>query len=333
MAEAEVEGLQRAAILLMTLGEENAAAILRHMNVEEVQQLGGAMAELDNVSRDRVSDVLGDFLSTAHHKTSIGFGTADYLRKVLTNSLGERKANGLLGQIIRNRESSGLEALRWMDPETVARVISAEHPQIVATVLAHLSAQQAAAVLKRLPEELHSQVALRIARLKEVPESALAELDRIVDAQTQDTTALKSQRMGGVRTAADIIGLMGTDSEQAILEAIKEIDSDLSQQIQDSLLVFENLMGLDDRGMQRLLRDVQSDQLGLALKGADGSLQEKIFKNMSKRAAEILRDDMQAKGPVRLSEVEAAQKEIMETAQRLAEEGEIMLGGGGDDFV
>ena len=328
-----LSGTDQAAILLLTLGEESAAAILRHLDVGEVQRLGSAMAALSDVPRDAVSDVLGNLLEAAAQKTAIGFGTADYLRKVLVASLGERKAGSLLDRIVQGRESTGIEALQWMDPKTVAQVIRNEHPQIIATILAHLSAEQGAEVMLALPSDLHSDVAVRIAKLEDVPESALKQLDEIVASQTRETKALRSTRLGGVRMAADIINLLDTETEAAIMEAIQASDEELGQQIQDSLFVFDNLMGLDDRGMQTLMREVQSDQLALALRGAEPALREKFFRNMSKRAAEILQDDMAAAGPVRLAEVEAAQKEILTAAQRLAEEGQIMLGGGGEDFV
>ncbi len=332
-AAEHLSGTDQAAVLLLTLGEEAAAAVLRHLDVSEVQRLGSAMASLSDVPREAVAGVLASLLTAASSKTSIGFGTAEYLRKVLVASLGERKAGSLLDRIIQGRESSGIEALKWMEPKTVAQVIRNEHPQIIATILAHLSAEQGAEVMQALPAKLHSEIALRIARLQDVPETALKQLDEIVDSQTRETRALRSTRLGGVRVAADIINLLDTDTESAIMEAIQASDEELGQQIQDSLFVFDNLMTLDDRGMQTLLRDVRSDQLALALRGADPALREKIFRNMSKRAAEILQDDMAAAGPVRLAEVEAAQKEILTSAQRLAEEGQIMLGGGGDDFV
>jgi flagellar motor switch protein FliG len=334
MAEPQdVNGTQRAAILLLTLGEETAAAILRHMDVEEVQRLGSAMATMSDVPRDRVASVLGQLLVAVENKTSIGMGTADYLRRVLTDSLGEHKAGSLLDRILQGRESTGIDALRWMDPRTVAEVIRDEHPQIIATILAHLSAGQAAGVLERFPTEQQSAIAMRLARLEEVPETALQELDVIVERQTKEAVALRTTRLGGIRAAADIINLLDPEAEAAILEAIESEDEALSEQIKDSLFVFENLLTLDDRGMQLILREVQSDMLSVALKGADAPIQEKIFRNMSKRAAEILRDDMSAAGPVRLADVEEAQKGIIAVAQRLAEEGQIVLGSGGEEFV
>lgn len=328
-----VKGTERAAILLLSLGEDAAASVFKHMNVEEVKQLGSAMAAVNDVPRDQVASVLGEMLVAVEDKTSIGVGNADYLRKVLNDSLGERKAGGLLERILPGRESSGIEALQWMDPRTVAEVIRDEHPQIVATILAHLNPEQAASVIQQFSSEVQSEVALRIAKLEEVPETALQELDAIVEKQTQAAVSLRTAKIGGIRTAADIINFLDPDTEAAILEAIKSQDEELGDRIKDSLFIFDNLLSVDDRGMQLILREVESDSLALALKGADPPIREKIFNNMSKRASEILRDDIAAQGPVRLADVEEAQKVILTVAQRLAEEGQIMLGSSGDDFV
>jgi flagellar motor switch protein FliG len=334
MAETNtIKGTERAAILLLTLGEQTAASVLRHMEVEEVHKLGSAMAGLTDVPRERVSDVLGELLVAVHKKTSIGFGTAEYLRKVLTDSLGERRASTLLGRILKGRDSTGIDALKWMDPRTVADVIKNEHPQIIATIIAHLPSQQAADVLKRFDAAVQAEVAVRIARLDEVPETALQELDAIVERQTKEATQLKTARLGGVKAAADMINLLGASGQTSMIDAIKAQDPELGEQIKDALFVFENLLKVDDRGMQSILREVQADVLSTALKAADEEIKEKIFKNMSKRAVEILRDDISAKGPVRLSDVEAAQKEILAVALRLAEEGTITLAAGGDEFV
>jgi flagellar motor switch protein FliG len=333
MAEAaQIKGTQRAAILLMTLGEQTAASVLRHMDVVEVQRLGTAMAGLADVPRERVTDVLGELLVAVQSKTSIGIGTNDYLRKVLTDSLGERRAGALLGRIVKGRDSTGIDALRWMEPRAVAEVIKDEHPQIVATILAHLPSQQAADVLRYFETAAQADVAMRVARLDEVPETALQELDAIVERQTKEATAVKTARLGGVKAAADMINLLG-GAQTAMIDAIKNEDAELSELIKDALFVFENLLKVDDRGMQSILREVQADTLATALKGADEEIREKVFKNMSKRAAEILRDDIASKGPVRLSDVEQAQKEILAVALRLSEEGTIVLAAGGDEFV
>lgn len=334
MAEVNtIKGTERAAILLLTLGEQTAASVLRHMDVDEVQKLGSAMATLSDVPRDRVSDVLGALLVAVQGKTSIGFGTADYLRKVLTESLGERRASTLLGRILKGRDSTGIDALKWMDPRTVADVVKNEHPQIIATILAHLPSQQAADVLKRFDAAVQAEVAVRVARLDEVPETALQELDALVERQTKEATQLKTARLGGVKAAADMINLLGASGQTSMIDAIKAQDPELGEQIKDALFVFENLLKVDDRGVQSILREVQADVLSVALKAADEEIKEKIFKNMSKRAVEILKDDIAAKGPVRLSDVETAQKEILAVALRLAEEGTITLAAGGDEFV
>lgn len=333
MAEAEqMSGTERAAILLMTLGEQTAASVLRHMDVEEVQKLGTAMAGLADVPRERVTDVLGQLLVAVQGKTAIGFGTTDYLRKVLTDSIGERRANVLLGRIVKGRESTGIDALKWMEPKAVAEVIKNEHPQIIATILAHFPSQQAADVLRNFDASAQADIAIRVARLDEVPETALQELDALVERQTKEASSVKTARLGGVKAAADMINLLGP-AQSTMIDAIKTEDAELGEQIKDALFVFENLLKVDDRGMQSILREVQADTLATALKGADEEIRDKIFKNMSKRAAEILRDDIASKGPVRLSDVEQAQKEILAVALRLAEEGTIMLASGGDEFV
>ncbi len=328
-----IKGTERAAILLLTLGEQAAASVLRHMDVEEVQQLGVAMAAMSDVPREKVSDVLGELLMAVSKKSSIGMGTSEYLRKVLTDSLGERRAGGLLGRIFKGRDSTGIDALKWMDPRTVAEVIKNEHPQIIATILAHLPSQQAADVLRRFEQVQQAEIALRVARLDEVPETALQELDALVERQTKEADVRKTSRLGGVKAAADMLNLLGPGAQTTVLDAIKAQDQAVGEQIKDALFVFNNLLKLDDRGMQSILREVQADQLATALKGADEEIREKVFKNMSKRAAEILRDDIASKGPVRLSDVEAAQKEILAVALRLAEEGQIVLAGGGEEFV
>jgi flagellar motor switch protein FliG len=303
------------------------------MQVEEVQKLGSAMASLSDVPREQVTDVLGELLVAVQRKTSIGFGTADYLRKVLTDSLGERRAGTLIGRILKGRDSTGIDALKWMDPRTVAEVIKNEHPQIVATILAHLPSQQAADVLKRFEQKEQAEIAVRIARLDEVPETALQELDALVERQTKEATALKTARLGGIKVAADMINLLGASGQTAVIEAIQGQDDALGAEIKDALFVFENLLKVDDRGMQSILREVQADVLSTALRGADDEIKDRVFKNMSKRAVEILKDDMATKGPVRLSDVEAAQKEILAVALRLAEEGTITLASGGEEFV
>ncbi|HEX4896533.1 MAG TPA: flagellar motor switch protein FliG [Solimonas sp.] len=329
----EVSGTERAAILLMSLGEEQAAQVLKHMGAKDVQKVGAAMASLSNVSRDRVNMVMNDFVHTLESQTSLGVGADDYVRRVLTNALGEDKANGLIDRILLGRNSKGLEALKWMETRSVAELVRNEHPQIVAIVLAYIDSDQAAEVLQQLPERMRSDVLTRIARLDGIQPAALRELDEIMEKQFSGGGNLKASSVGGVKVAATILNMMDSTMEQSIIAKIGEIDGDLSQRIQDLMFVFDDLASVDDRSIQALLREVATESLGLALKGADPRVKEKLLKNMSKRAAEMLVEDMEAKGPAKVSDVEGAQKEILAIARRLADAGTIMLGGGGEDFV
>ncbi len=336
MAEAaqNLSGAERAAVLLMTLGEQQAAEVLRHMGPKEVQKVGAAMAQLGAVSKEQVSAVLEQFIEEVSQQTALGVGSDEYVRKVLVEALGEDKAAGLIDRILLGRNTKGLDALKWMDARAVAEIIRLEHPQIIAIVLSYLDPDHAAEVLSFLPENMRPDIVMRIATLDGIPPAALQELDQILEKQFSGNDNVKSSSgMGGVKRAADILNFMETAAENQILETIREADADLGQQIQDKMFVFENLVDVDDRGIQALLREISTETLILALKGADEAVKEKIFKNMSKRAAEMLREDLEAKGPVRVSEVEAAQKEILAVARRMAESGEIVLGGKGEEFV
>lgn len=329
-------GTERAAILLLTLGEQYASEVLKHMGPKEVQALGTAMAGLSNISKDHVGGVLAEFCNSVDNQTALGVGSEEYIRNVLVKALGEDKAGGIIDRILMGGNSKGLEALKWMEPRAVAEIIRLEHPQIIAIVLAYLDNDQSAAVLALLPERVRLDVLMRIATLDGIQPSALNELNEIMEKQFSGNSAsnIKSSAVGGVKTAANILNNMDSSMEAAILAKVKEADTDLGQKIQDQMFVFENLLDVDDRGIQLLLREVSSENLLLAMKAADEAMREKIFKNMSKRAAEMLRDDLEAKGPVRLSEVEAAQKEILTVARRLTESGEIAMGGkGGEQYV
>ena len=330
----QFSGSERAAILLMTLGEKEAAQILKHMGPKEVQKLGHAMAVMSNVTKEQVNAVLRDFITTVDEQTSLGIGSEEYIRKVMTEALGEDKASGLIDRILMGKNTKGLEALKWMDSRAVAELIRLEHPQIISIVLAYLDSDQAAEILKLLPERMRPDLLMRIATLDGIQPSALRELDEIMEKQFSGNTGnVKSASVGGVKSAANIMNLIGSAQEAAIMEKIKDADADIGQKIEELMFVFDDLAEVDDRGMQALLREISSETLIIAMKGADQTLKEKIFKNMSKRAGEMLRDDLEAKGPVRLSEVEAAQKEILTVARRLSESGEISLGGKGEDFV
>ena len=327
-------GSERTAIFMMSLGEEAAAEILRHMGPKEVQKIGTAMASLERVSRSDIDQVLLEFSEQVQDQTALGIGADDYVRKVLRQALGDDKAEGLIDRILLGRNSKGLEALKWLDPRAVAEMIRHEHPQIVAIVLSHLDPDQSAETLGHLPERMQSDLILRIATLDGVQPAALQELDEILERQLSGKNTAKSSMIGGVKTAASILNFMETSKESAIMDGVTQVDEDLATRIQELMFVFDNLVDVDDRGIQTLMREISTESLVLALKGAEEELKDKIFRNMSKRAAEMLREDLETKGPVRVSDVEAAQKEILAVARRLADSGEIVLGGkGGETMV
>ncbi|MCP3851048.1 MAG: flagellar motor switch protein FliG [Gammaproteobacteria bacterium] len=327
-------GIQQAAVFLMSVGEEEASGILKHLAPKEVQSLGEAMATMANVDKEQATDVLQNFNTIVGGQTALGMGSEDYLRNVLNKALGKDKAGGVIDRILLGRQSKGLEALKWMEPRSIAEVIRLEHPQIIAIVLSYLEADQAGLVLSNLPENTRSDIMMRIASLDAIQPAALFELDEILEKQfAGQESSIRSSSVGGIKTAADILNFVDGTSEAAIMEGIKNIDEDLGQEIEDSMFVFDNLSGVDDRGIQALLREVSSDILIVALKGADEEVKEKILKNMSKRAAEMLRDDLEASGPVKLSEVEDAQREVLSVARRMAESGDIALSSGGDEYV
>jgi len=324
-----LDGTQRAAILLLSLGEADAAEVLRHMNPKEVQKIGLAMANVTSISREQVMAVMDEFTSTLNHQTSLGIGTDDYIRSVLLQALGEDKAGGLIDRILLGRNTTGLDTLKWMDPRAIADIVRNEHPQIIAIVLSHVEHDHAAETLKLLPDRTRADVLLRIATLDGIPPNALNELNDIMERQFSGNQSVKSSNIGGVKVAASILNFMDSGTDQITLEEIKKIDAPLGDQIQDLMFVFDNLIDLDNRDVQLVLREVSSDKLGLALRGADPKVIDKITSNMSQRAAEILREDMDARGPAKLSEVEAVQKEILAIVRRLAEEGTINLKSGG----
>ena len=329
-----LSGVERAAILMLALGEKDAASILSHMGPKEVQELGLAMANMNNVSTEKMESVMHSFVDTLRSQTSLGVDSDEYIRNVLNNALGKDKAGGVIDRILLGRNSKGLEQLKWMDPRSVAELIRLEHPQIIAIVLSFLDSDQAAEVLSEFPERIRPDIIMRIATLDGIQPAALQELDEILDKQFSGASNVKSSSLGGIKTAANILNLIEGSIESDIMEQVSGVDQEIAQEIQDNMFVFDNLIDVDDRGIQTLMREVASDQLLLALRGADEGLKEKIFKNMSKRAAEMLRDDLEAAPPVRLSDVEAAQKEILTVARRLADAGEIMLGGGGgEEFI
>lgn len=333
-SEKQRNGTERAAILLLSLGESEAAEVMKHMGAKDVQRIGAAMTQLQNISRQEVTDVLSEFTQKLEGQTSLGVGVDDYLRKVLITALGEDKAGGVIDRILFGRSSKGLEALKWMDSRQVAELIRQEHPQIISIVLAYLDADQSAEVLAQFPDWLRADIIMRIATLDGIQPSALHELDEVIEKQFAGKTgALKTSVIGGIKTAAQIMNYMDSSQESALIDSIRKVDDQLGGKIQDLMFVFGDLVEIDDRGMQEVLRAVPGEKLLLAMKGADDELKSKIFKNMSQRAAEMLKDDLESRGPVRLSEVEGAQKEILAMVRKMSEAGTIQLGGKGEEFV
>jgi flagellar motor switch protein FliG len=328
------DGVEKSAMLLLSLGADEAAEVLRHLGPREVQQLGSAMAQLKQMPRDRIEPVL-DELSERTAQGGPVEVDEEVIRSMLTKALGDDRAANLLSRILQGGSTAGIDNLKWMDAASVADLIKNEHPQIIATILVHLDFDQAGEVLKQLNERLRNDVVLRIATIDGVQPQALSELNEVLTRLMSSGSRIKKQGMGGVRHAAEILNFTGNAVETAVLDNVREFDPELAQKILDEMFVFENLLEVDDRGIQLLLREIQSESLIVALKGASEQMREKVFKNMSQRAAEMLREDLEAKGPVRLSEVEAEQKEILKVARRLAEEGQMVLGGKGseDAFV
>ena len=329
-----LDSSQKAAVLLMSIGEETAAEVLKHMGPKEVQRIGVAMANVQDLNKKAVQSVLEDFLGTVHEQTAIGVGADDYVRNVMVNALGEDKAASIIDRILLGGNSKGLESLKWMDSRAVAELIRNEHPQIIAIVLSYLDSDHAANVLSEFQDKVRSDVLLRIATLDGVQPAAMKELNYTLEKQLKGGGNVQSSSIGGVKSAADILNFVDSSLEADIMEKIKDVDEELGQEIQDLMFVFDNLKEVDDMAVQTILREVSTDQLLLALKASDEELKEKIFKNMSSRAAEMLKDDLEASGPVKLSDVEGAQKEILTVARRLADEGQIALGdAGGEEMI
>ena len=330
----KLDGVEKAAILLLSLSEEDAAQILKHLEPKQVQKVGMAMASIEDLNQAKISAVHRLFIEQIQNFSTIGFQSEDFIRRALTAALGEEKASNLIDQIILGGGAKGLDSLKWMDSKQVANIIRNEHPQIQTIVLSYLEPEQSAEILSQFPEKVRLDLTMRIANLEEVQPAALQELNEIMEKQFAGQAGAQAAKMGGLKAAADIMNYLDTNVEGQLMDSIREHDEEMAQQIQDLMFVFENLLEVDDRAIQAILREVQQDVLMKALKGADDNLKEKILKNMSKRAAEMLADDLEAMGPVRVSEVETAQKEILSTARRLADAGEILLGGGGgEDFL
>jgi len=324
-------GVEDAAILLMSLGEEEAAAVFRHLAPKDVQKLGETIARLKAVPRERVDRVLERFRTRAGEQSMLVADNDEYVKSVLRKALGDEKADLLIDRILEGSDVNGIESLKWMDPAAVAELLRNEHPQIVAAILVHLDFDQSAAILKAMPERQRNEAVVRVATLDGIQPTALRDLNDVMARVLAGGERLRKTSLGGVKVAAEMINLMGASLETAVLDFVRDADNDLAQRIMDNMFTFDDLESIDDKGIQSLLKEIQSESLVIALKGATPELREKIFKNMSTRAAETLREDLEARGPVRVSEVEAEQKELLKVVRRLADEGQIVLGGGGDD--
>ncbi len=326
-------GTRDAAVLLLSLGEQSAAAVLKHLGAKDVQKIGAAMSDVGPLSRAQVGKTFERFLEEVETQASIGVGTDEYIRTMLTQALGEDKATGLIDRILFGRSSKGLEMLKWMDSRGVAENIRLEHPQTIAVILAYLEPDQAAEVLGRLAENARAEVLARIATLDGVQPSALTRLDEVIERLFSGNTATRTATLGGPKAAAGILNNMDGAQEGALLSQLRVMDDNLADTIEELIFTFEDLMDIEDRDFQELLRSVPTDKLVPALKGAEPALRDKFLKNMSQRAGDMLRDDIEARGPIKVSEVEAAQKEILATARKLAEGGTIALGGKGESYV
>jgi flagellar motor switch protein FliG len=330
----EETGAEDAAILLMTLGEENAAEIFRHLAPKDVQRLGETIARMKAVPRERVDRVLQRFGTIAGGQSMLVPDNDEYVKTVLRKALGDEKANLLLDRILQGNDVSGIESLKWMEPAAVAELLRHEHPQICAAILVHLDADQAASVLKAFTERQRNEVLMRIATLDGIQPSALKDLNDVMSSVLAGGERQRKASLGGVKTAAAIINLLGASGETAVLDYVRDADSELAQRLMDNMFSFDDLGKIDDKGIQALLKEVQSESLVIALKGATPELRDKIYRNMSTRAAETLREELESRGPVRVAEVEAEQKELLKVVRRLADEGQLVLGGGGgDDFL
>ena len=325
------QGLNDAAIMLMSLGEEEAAEVFKHLSPKEVQKLGETIARMRAVSKEKVDEVLTRFTNDAAAQSLLVSDTGNYVRSVLKRALGDDKAALLIDRILQGGDVSGIESLKWMDPLSVAELLRNEHPQIVAAILVHLDSDQASAILAQLTERQRGEVMLRIATLEGIQPTALKDLNEVLYKVLAGGDKVRKSSLGGVQAAADIINLMGSGMDAAVLESIRGFDIDLAQKIMDKMFVFDDVAKLDDRSIQTVLREVASETLVVALKGAQPEVRDKILRNMSSRAAEAMREDLESRGPMRLSEVEAQQREILKTVRRLADEGQIALSGGGDD--
>src|SRR6201996_7599614 len=319
------EGVLKSALLLMSIGEEEAAQVFKFLGPREVQKIGVAMASLKNITREQIDEVLHEFVSEADKHTALSLDSNDYIRSVLTKALGDDKAGAIIDRILQGSDTSGIEGLKWMDSAAVAELIKNEHPQIIATILVHLDRDQALEIVACFTQRL------RTATLAGTQPAALRELDDVLTGLLSGSDNLKRSPMGGIRTAAEILNFLPGNHEESVIDNVRQYDAELAQKIIDQMFVFDNLLDLEDRAIQLLLKEVESETLIISLKGAQPALRQKFLSNMSQRAAELLAEDLDARGPVRVSEVETQQRRILQIVRNLAESGQIVIGGKAED--
>ncbi|SHM27351.1 flagellar motor switch protein FliG [Vreelandella subglaciescola] len=328
-----MSGARRSAILLLALDEDSAAEVFKYLGANEVQEISLEMTRLQQVSHEDMKAVLEAFQHETEDFVALNLNSSEHIRSVLTKALGSERATSLIEDILETTgENSGIDALNLMEASMVAELIRDEHPQIIATILVHLERHQAADILELFDEKLRNDVVLRVATFSGVQPAALQELTEVLSSML-DGQNLKRSKMGGVRTAAEILNLMNTSQEEVAIETVRSHSEDLAQKIIDEMFLFENLLDLDNRAIQMVLQEVDTNSLVVALKGAEDVLVDKFLRNMSQRASDLIREDMEARGPIRVSQVETEQKAILQVVRRLADAGEVVLAGGDDAYV
>jgi len=326
------DGIMRAAVLLLALGEEAAAEVMKFLNPRDVQRIGTTMAGLVRVDHSQIEEALEKLNEATSSQSLIGNDSDEFIKSVLKKALGDEVADNLIERIMSGRDAGGLDSLRWMDPAVIAELVRNEHPQIIATILVHMEPSQASDVLGLFTPNLRQDTMLRIATLDAVKPIALKELnDVLTKLLLTSKDSSKGKSLGGTRAAAEIMNYMSGDNETGIIESLKEYDEAMAQKILDSMFIFEDIATLKDSVIQLILRDIPSEQLVIALKGATEQMRTKIYNNMSTRAADMLKEDLENRGPVRLSEVEATQKQILQVVRKMADDGVIELGYKEDD--
>ena len=330
----KLSGTQKSAILMMLLGEDEASEILKNLSPKEVQHLGSAMYSVEGLDQDTVNKVLDEFLAIIKEQTSLGLGAGNYIQNVLNKALGQDRAQSILGRITPAESNSAIEILEWMDSRAIAELIQDEHPQIIALIISYLEPAQGSDVLVMLDEKIQPEIVKRIATIQTVQPDALKDLEIVMQKKFAANTSLRASQVGGVKAAAQIMNFMKGEDEQKIFKEVAKFSKNLMTEIQEAMFVFDNLIKSDDKSLQMILRSVETEDLVLAMKGADEVLRDKLFACMSQRAAANIQDEMEALGPVRLTEVQEAQKRIINAARRMSDEGTIVLAGrGGDDYV